>query len=95
MGKREEESMEEVRWETLFLNRPVRVLLVEGDDSTRQIISALLRKCGYKGLFFDLKLEVFGLDFVFVCLLIRKGGSGLLDFLIFDVCVLDFDLNVF
>lgn len=50
MGKREEESMEEVRWETLFLNRPVRVLLVEGDDSTRQIISALLRKCGYKVL---------------------------------------------
>ncbi|KAJ8485586.1 hypothetical protein OPV22_018071 [Ensete ventricosum] len=27
---------------------PVRVLLVEGDDSTRQIIAALLRKCGYK-----------------------------------------------
>lgn len=50
MGKREEESMEEVRWETLFLNRPVRVLLVEGDDSTRQIITALLRKCGYKVL---------------------------------------------
>jgi pseudo-response regulator 5 len=26
---------------------PVRVLLAEGDDSTRHIISALLRKCGY------------------------------------------------
>lgn len=29
----------------------LRVLLVEADDSTRQIISALLRKCGYKGFF--------------------------------------------
>jgi hypothetical protein len=27
----------------------LRVLLVEADDSTRHIISALLRKCGYKG----------------------------------------------
>ncbi|XP_037435531.1 two-component response regulator-like PRR95 [Triticum dicoccoides] len=26
---------------------PVRVLLAEGDDSTRHVISALLRKCGY------------------------------------------------
>jgi hypothetical protein len=28
---------------------PVRVLLAEGDDSTRHVISALLRKCGYRG----------------------------------------------
>jgi len=27
----------------------LRVLLVEPDDSTRHIISALLRNCGYKG----------------------------------------------
>ena len=27
---------------------PVRVLLAEGDDSTRHIICALLRKCGYR-----------------------------------------------
>ncbi|ONM56742.1 Two-component response regulator-like APRR9 [Zea mays] len=27
---------------------PVRVLLAEGDDSTRHVISALLRKCGYR-----------------------------------------------
>lgn len=29
----------------------LRVLLVEGDDSTRHIIAALLRKCSYKGQF--------------------------------------------
>jgi hypothetical protein len=28
---------------------PVKVLLAEGDDSTRHVISALLRKCGYHG----------------------------------------------
>ena len=28
---------------------PVRVLLAEADDSTRHVISALLRKCGYHG----------------------------------------------
>ena len=41
-----------------FLHRPpppvpnlfVRVLLVEKDDSTREIVAALLRKCGYRGL---------------------------------------------
>lgn len=36
--------------ETRMLPRmPVRVLLAEGDDSTRHVISALLRKCGYQG----------------------------------------------
>jgi pseudo-response regulator 5 len=36
--------------ETRMLPRmPVRVLLAEGDDSTRHVISALLRKCGYRG----------------------------------------------
>ncbi|XP_052168065.1 two-component response regulator-like PRR95 [Oryza glaberrima] len=35
--------------ETRMLPRmPVRVLLAEGDDSTRHIICALLRKCGYR-----------------------------------------------
>ncbi|KAG0453898.1 hypothetical protein HPP92_025202 [Vanilla planifolia] len=38
----------EARWEKLLLRTPVRVLLVESDDSTRQIIAALLRKCGYR-----------------------------------------------
>ena len=38
-----------VRWERFLPRMVVRVLLVEADDSTRQIISALLRKCNYKG----------------------------------------------
>lgn len=40
-----------VRWERFLPKLTVRVLLVEADDSTRQIIAALLRKCSYKGLF--------------------------------------------
>nr|GMC68318.1 two-component response regulator-like APRR5 [Ipomoea batatas] len=36
------------RWERFLAKMAVRVLLVEADDSTRHIISALLRKCGYK-----------------------------------------------
>ncbi|XP_019179827.1 PREDICTED: two-component response regulator-like APRR5 [Ipomoea nil] len=36
------------RWERFVAKMAVRVLLVEADDSTRHIISALLRKCGYK-----------------------------------------------
>ncbi|KAJ8760789.1 hypothetical protein K2173_021827 [Erythroxylum novogranatense] len=35
------------RWENLFPKMVLRVLLVEADDSTRQIIAALLRKCSY------------------------------------------------
>ncbi|KAL0403276.1 UNVERIFIED_CONTAM: Two-component response regulator-like APRR5 [Sesamum radiatum] len=37
-----------VRWERFLPKLAVRVLLVEADDSTRQIIAALLRKCSYK-----------------------------------------------
>lgn len=38
-----------------FLPRMMmRVLLVEADDSTRQIIAALLRKCSYRGIVFFL-----------------------------------------
>lgn len=36
------------RWESFLPRMVLRVLLVEADDSTRQIISALLRKCGYR-----------------------------------------------
>lgn len=45
-------SSEVVRWERFLPRMVLRVLLVEADDSTRQIISALLRKCGYEGFFF-------------------------------------------
>lgn len=42
-----------VKWERFLRRMSVRVLLVEGDDSTRHIITALLRKCSYRGPFFD------------------------------------------
>lgn len=38
-----------VRWERFLPKMVLRVLLVEADDSTRQIIAALLRKCSYRG----------------------------------------------
>ncbi|CAI9774212.1 unnamed protein product [Fraxinus pennsylvanica] len=37
-----------VKWERFLPKMVVRVLLVEADDSTRQIIAALLRKCSYR-----------------------------------------------
>ena len=42
----EDGSASVVRWERFL---PRMVLLVEVDDSTRQIIAALLRKCSYRG----------------------------------------------
>ncbi|KAJ0976641.1 hypothetical protein J5N97_012115 [Dioscorea zingiberensis] len=36
-----------IRWERVLPRRSLRVLLVENDDSTRHIVIALLRKCGY------------------------------------------------
>lgn len=38
-----------VRWERFLKRMNLRVLLVEADESTRQIIAALLRKCSYRG----------------------------------------------
>ena len=40
-----------MKWERFLPKISLRVLLVEADDSTRQIISALLRKCSYRGQF--------------------------------------------
>nr|GLL28276.1 two-component response regulator-like APRR5 isoform X2 [Ipomoea trifida] len=37
-----------LRWERFLPKMVLRVLLVEADDSTRQIIAALLRKCSYR-----------------------------------------------
>jgi len=37
------------RWDQILPRRSLRVLLVEHDDSTRQVVTALLRKCGYRG----------------------------------------------
>lgn len=39
-----------VRWERFLPFRSLKVLLVENDDSTRQVVSALLRNCSYEGL---------------------------------------------
>lgn len=46
--QKEDARGEVVRWEKFLPRMALRVLLVEADDSTRQIIAALLRKCSYK-----------------------------------------------
>lgn len=38
-----------VRWERFLPVRSLRVLLVETDDSTRHVVSALLSNCSYEG----------------------------------------------
>lgn len=38
-----------VRWERFLPLRSLKVLLVENDDSTRHVVSALLRNCSYGG----------------------------------------------
>ncbi|XP_024465722.2 two-component response regulator-like PRR37 isoform X2 [Populus trichocarpa] len=37
-----------VHWERFLPRRSLKVLLVENDDSTRHVVSALLRNCGYE-----------------------------------------------
>ena len=37
------------RWERFLPRLCLRVLLVEGDGSTRQIVDALMKKCNFKG----------------------------------------------
>ncbi|KAG5533934.1 hypothetical protein RHGRI_027955 [Rhododendron griersonianum] len=48
MKKKEDGSASVVRWERFLPRMVLRVMLVEADDSTRQIIAALLRKCSYR-----------------------------------------------
>lgn len=38
-----------IQWERFLPVRTLKVLLVENDDSTRHVVSALLRNCGYEG----------------------------------------------
>lgn len=38
-----------VCWERFLPLRTLKVLLVENDDSTRHVVSALLRNCSYEG----------------------------------------------
>ncbi|XP_042427353.1 two-component response regulator-like PRR37 [Zingiber officinale] len=37
-----------IRWERILPVRTLKILLVENDDSTRQVVSALLRNCSYE-----------------------------------------------
>ena len=38
-----------VHWDRFLPIRSLKVLLVENDDSTRHVVSALLRNCSYEG----------------------------------------------
>lgn len=49
------------KWETFLQRMALRVLLVEADDSTRQIVTALLRKSSYRGLFLLLRAWIVSL----------------------------------
>lgn len=42
------EELRVVNWEKFLPRMSLRVLLVEADDSTRKVVAALLRKCGYR-----------------------------------------------
>lgn len=39
-----------VNWERYLPVRSLKVLLVENDDSTRHIVTALLKNCSYEGI---------------------------------------------
>lgn len=71
-GKEEKEKSSSgvVRWGRFLPRMVLRVLLVEPDDSTRQIIAALLRKCSYKGNFLCARwcLSHFLRFFLYFCL---------------------------
>lgn len=49
-----ENQQQQVCWERFLQKKTIKVLLVESDDSTRQVVSALLRHCMYEGLFIPL-----------------------------------------
>jgi len=38
-------------WERFLPVRSIKVLLVEDDESTRHVVRALLRNCGYEGIY--------------------------------------------
>jgi hypothetical protein len=45
-----ENHHQQVCWERFLQKKTIKVLLVESDDSTRQVVGALLRHCMYQGL---------------------------------------------
>lgn len=38
-----------IQWEDFLPRRSLKIMLVEDDDSTRHVVSALLRNCSYEG----------------------------------------------
>ena len=46
----EQKEQQTIQWERFLPVKTLRVLLVENDDSTRQVVGALLRKCCYEGM---------------------------------------------
>ncbi|OEL19997.1 Two-component response regulator-like PRR73 [Dichanthelium oligosanthes] len=50
VDEQKEQQGKPIRWERFLPVKTLRVLLVENDDSTRQVVSALLRKCCYEGM---------------------------------------------
>lgn len=67
-------DMAAVMWERFLPKMVLRVLLVESDVSTRQIIAALLRKCSYRGLCVSFLASISLKDSIFSvlqCLMIR------------------------
>ncbi|CAN6206556.1 unnamed protein product [Urochloa humidicola] len=47
-GDMENHHHQQVCWERFLQKKTIKVLLVESDDSTRQVVSALLRHCMYE-----------------------------------------------
>lgn len=48
INEQKEQQGRVIRWERFLPVKTLRVLLVENDDCTRQVVGALLRKCGYE-----------------------------------------------
>ncbi|MCD9645282.1 hypothetical protein HAX54_034108 [Datura stramonium] len=63
-----------VRWERFLPLRSLKVLLVENDDSTRHVVSALLRNCSYEG-YVSLELSVKDRSLVFEWFSVLNPGE--------------------
>lgn len=64
----ENQQQQQACWERFLLKETLNVLLVESDDSTRQIVSALIPCCMYQGLFIPIHPSVVflrGYDFAY------------------------------
>lgn len=58
----------QVCWERFIQKKTIKVLLVESDDSTRQVVSALLRHCMYEGLSLLSSFYLLTSVYLFICL---------------------------